>query len=264
MNPLYLDARAEAQARGARARRAELQGALRALRLPPRGPRRPVPRRARLDRAAVRGRRRPALPRRASASRSTRPSAGTSRASSARRSGTRRSRPTRCCRRSRARSPTSASTCARSRTSSSTSSSATKKTPRAFCAPIEIPDRVVLVIQPIGGADDWRALFHEAGHTEHFAQHLAATCRWRSKRLGDNAVTEGWAMLLQHLTDEPALARAAARHAAAGRVRDRGRDRAPLLRPPLRGEAAVRDRVPRRGRRRPRCGRATSSCSPTR
>ena len=44
-----------------------------------------------------------------------------------------------------------------------------KKTPRAFCAPIEVPERVMLVIQPIGGADDWRALFHEAGHTEHFA-----------------------------------------------------------------------------------------------
>src|SRR5207302_780811 len=44
-----------------------------------------------------------------------------------------------------------------------------RKTPRAFCAPIEVPDRVMLVIQPIGGPDDWRALFHEAGHTEHFA-----------------------------------------------------------------------------------------------
>src|SRR5438034_2201026 len=43
------------------------------------------------------------------------------------------------------------------------------KSPRAFCAPIEVPDRVVLVIQPIGGPDDWRALLHEDGHTEHFA-----------------------------------------------------------------------------------------------
>src|SRR5439155_6699206 len=44
-----------------------------------------------------------------------------------------------------------------------------KKSPRAFCAPIEVPSRVVLVIQPIGGPDDWQALFHEAGHLEHFA-----------------------------------------------------------------------------------------------
>src|SRR5213075_1258865 len=77
------------------------------------------------------------------------------------------------------------------------------KTPRAFCAPIEIPDKVMLVIQPIGGPDDWRALFHEAGHTEHFAN-TSPNLAMEERRLGDNAVTEGWAMLLQHLTDEPA------------------------------------------------------------
>jgi hypothetical protein len=77
------------------------------------------------------------------------------------------------------------------------------KTPRAFCAPIEVPGKVMLVIQPIGGADDWRALFHEAGHTEHFA-HTSAELAMEERRLGDNAVTEGWAMLMQHLTDEPA------------------------------------------------------------
>src|SRR5437763_3428545 len=76
------------------------------------------------------------------------------------------------------------------------------KTPRAFCAPIEIPDKVMLVIQPIGGPDDWRALFHEAGHTEHFAN-TSRNLAMEEKRLGDNAVTEGWAMLFQHLTDEP-------------------------------------------------------------
>jgi oligoendopeptidase F len=76
------------------------------------------------------------------------------------------------------------------------------KSPRAFCAPIEVPDRVVLVIQPIGGADDWRALFHEGGHTEHYA-HTSRDLPMEEKRLGDNAVTEGWAMLLQHLIDEP-------------------------------------------------------------
>ncbi len=77
------------------------------------------------------------------------------------------------------------------------------KTPRAFCAPIEIPDKVMLVIQPQGGPDDWRALFHEAGHTEHFA-FTSRDLSVEERRLGDNAVTEGWAMLLQHLTDEPA------------------------------------------------------------
>jgi hypothetical protein len=77
------------------------------------------------------------------------------------------------------------------------------KTPRAFCAPIEVPQKVMLVIQPMGGPDDWRALFHEAGHTEHFA-HTREELSVEERRLGDSAVTEGWAMLLQHLTDDPA------------------------------------------------------------
>jgi len=78
-----------------------------------------------------------------------------------------------------------------------------KKSPRAFCAPIEVPERVVLVIQPIGGVDDWRALFHEGGHTEHFAN-TSPDLSVEEKRFGDNAVTEGWAMLLEHLTIDPA------------------------------------------------------------
>jgi oligoendopeptidase F len=77
------------------------------------------------------------------------------------------------------------------------------KDPRAFCSPIEVPGRVVLVLKPQGGPDDWRALFHEAGHTEHFA-HTDASLSPEERRLGDNAVTEGWAMLLEYLTTEPA------------------------------------------------------------
>jgi hypothetical protein len=77
-----------------------------------------------------------------------------------------------------------------------------KKTPRAFCAPIEVPGRIMLVIQPIGGPDDWHAFFHEAGHTEHFA-HVRSELPVEAKRLGDNAVTEGWAMLFEHLVNDP-------------------------------------------------------------
>jgi len=76
------------------------------------------------------------------------------------------------------------------------------KDPRAFCSPIEVPGRVVLVLKPQGGPDDWGVLFHEAGHTEHFA-HTDASLSPEEKRLGDNAVTEGWAMLLEHLTTDP-------------------------------------------------------------
>jgi oligoendopeptidase F len=75
------------------------------------------------------------------------------------------------------------------------------KSPRAFCSPIEVPDKVMLVIQPIGGRDDWEALFHEAGHTEHYA-HTSRDLPLEARRLGDMAVTEGWAMLLQHLVME--------------------------------------------------------------
>jgi hypothetical protein len=77
------------------------------------------------------------------------------------------------------------------------------KTPRAFCSPIEVPQRVMLVIKPMGGPDDWHALFHEAGHAEHFA-HTSSSLPMEARRLGDNAVTEGWAMLLEYLVDEPA------------------------------------------------------------
>ena len=77
------------------------------------------------------------------------------------------------------------------------------KSPRAFCAPIEVPGKVMLVIQPIGGKDDWEALFHEAGHTEHYAN-TRADLPMEARRLGDMAVTEGWAMLMQHLVTDTA------------------------------------------------------------
>ena len=57
--------------------------------------------------------------------------------------------------------------------------------------------------QPIGGADDWRALFHEAGHTEHYAN-TSAGQTVEAKRMGDMAVTEGWAALFEGLLSEPA------------------------------------------------------------
>jgi hypothetical protein len=76
------------------------------------------------------------------------------------------------------------------------------KDPRAFCVAIEVPERVVLVLKPQGGPDDWRGFFHEAGHMEHFAN-TSPSLAVEEKRLGDNAVTEGWAMLLEHLTIDP-------------------------------------------------------------
>jgi hypothetical protein len=77
------------------------------------------------------------------------------------------------------------------------------KVPRAFCAPIRVPSRVVLVMLPQGGQDDYRALFHEAGHAEHFA-HMPGGLPAEDRVLGDNAVTEGFAFLFEHLLAEPA------------------------------------------------------------
>lgn len=76
------------------------------------------------------------------------------------------------------------------------------KVPRAFCAPIRVPDRVVLVTLPQGGQEDYRALFHEAGHTEHFA-HASRSLPAEARVLGDNGVTEGFAFLLEHLVTDP-------------------------------------------------------------
>jgi hypothetical protein len=77
-----------------------------------------------------------------------------------------------------------------------------KKSPRAFCAPVRVPGEVYLVISPVGGQDDFEALFHEAGHTEHFA-HVDPALAFEFRHLGDNGVTEAFAFLFQHLTESP-------------------------------------------------------------
>jgi hypothetical protein len=76
------------------------------------------------------------------------------------------------------------------------------KSPRAFCAPVSVPDEVYLVIARHGGRDDYAALFHEAGHTEHYA-HVERSLPFEFRYLGDNSVTEGFAFLFEHLTEDP-------------------------------------------------------------
>ena len=71
------------------------------------------------------------------------------------------------------------------------------KRARAFCAPVRIPDVVHLVLRPHGGQSDWMTLMHELGHALHFGnmdRALPFEFRW----LGDNSVTEGYAMLFDH------------------------------------------------------------------
>jgi hypothetical protein len=72
------------------------------------------------------------------------------------------------------------------------------KSPRAFCAPVRVPDEIYLVVLPHGGQDDYVALLHEAGHTEHFA-HVSADLAFEYRHLGDNAVTESFAFIFDHL-----------------------------------------------------------------
>jgi hypothetical protein len=76
------------------------------------------------------------------------------------------------------------------------------KSSRAFCATPHVPDEVYLVISPVGGRDDYEAMFHEGGHVEHFA-HVDPELPIEYRRLGDNSVTESFAFLIEHLTEDP-------------------------------------------------------------
>jgi hypothetical protein len=77
-----------------------------------------------------------------------------------------------------------------------------RKSARAFCAPVRVPDEVYLVIPRKGGRDDYAALFHESGHTEHYAT-VDPRLPFEFRHLGDNSVTEGFAFLFEHLTEDP-------------------------------------------------------------
>lgn len=75
------------------------------------------------------------------------------------------------------------------------------KRSRAFCAPVKVPDEVYLVLRPHGGQTDWSTFLHELGHALHFAYmrpDLPMEFRW----MGDNSVTEGYAMLFDHLMQD--------------------------------------------------------------
>ncbi len=75
------------------------------------------------------------------------------------------------------------------------------KSPRAFCAPVRVPGEVHLVVPRVGGRDDYAALFHEGGHTEHYAN-VDPALAFEFRQLGDNSVTESFAFLLEHLTED--------------------------------------------------------------
>ncbi len=74
------------------------------------------------------------------------------------------------------------------------------KSPRAFCATPKVPDEVYLVVRPVGGREDFAALFHEGGHAEHYAN-TERSLPLAHRQLGDNAVTESFAFLFEQLTE---------------------------------------------------------------
>ena len=75
------------------------------------------------------------------------------------------------------------------------------KRSRAFCAPVRIPDEVYLVLRPHGGQTDWSTYLHELGHALHFA-YMRPDYPYEYRWLGDNSVTESYAMLFDHHMDD--------------------------------------------------------------
>lgn len=71
------------------------------------------------------------------------------------------------------------------------------KRSRAFCSPVRIPAEVYLVLRPHGGQSDYNTFLHELGHALHFA-YTSPDNPFEFRWLGDNSVTESYAMLFDH------------------------------------------------------------------
>ncbi len=71
------------------------------------------------------------------------------------------------------------------------------KRSRAFCSPVRVPDEVYLVLRPHGGQSDYNTFLHELGHALHFA-YASPDGPFEFRWLGDNSVTESYAMLFDH------------------------------------------------------------------
>lgn len=79
------------------------------------------------------------------------------------------------------------------------------KNPRAVCFVIRVPDDIRLSVKPIGGPDDYAALFHELGHGQHYAHTTEHALEF--KILGEPTVTETYAFLSEYLLLNPAWLR---------------------------------------------------------
>jgi hypothetical protein len=73
-----------------------------------------------------------------------------------------------------------------------------RKTARAFCMPVSVPDDIKLVIRPSGGQSDYQSLLHESGHAQHYGW-TSSTLAPEFKYTGDYGLTETYAFLFNHL-----------------------------------------------------------------
>ncbi len=80
------------------------------------------------------------------------------------------------------------------------------KAARSFCAPLDVPHRVVLVVARSGGRGDCVSALHEIGHALHFA-YTDPELPFEHRALGDDSVTEGFAVLVESLALQPAWLR---------------------------------------------------------
>jgi hypothetical protein len=71
------------------------------------------------------------------------------------------------------------------------------KRSRAFCSPVRVPEEVYLVLRPHGGQSDYNTFLHELGHALHFG-YASPDYSFEYRWLGDNSVTESYAMLFDH------------------------------------------------------------------
>ena len=72
-----------------------------------------------------------------------------------------------------------------------------------FCAPIAVPDEVVVVTTPFGGRLEYADLFEQVAVAERHA-HADRTQPLALRRLGDSAVMRAYGLLLRRLTGDPA------------------------------------------------------------
>lgn len=73
-----------------------------------------------------------------------------------------------------------------------------RKVTRAFVAPVIVPDKIFLVINPKGGQDDYLSLFHEAGHAFHYAN-VSRELPVEFRYVGQYSVSETFAFLFEYM-----------------------------------------------------------------